>query len=152
MPNDDAERRDLLERIDALTLAVTVRSIPMVLEPLLGTDLTIQQLKTLSVVVTTEGGASGARLAESFGVSLASMSKLLDRLVSQGLVVRSTDADDQRVRRVDATPLGRAVVRRLMASRPELGDEVLARLSTAELRALETGIAAVSRELRALRE
>jgi DNA-binding MarR family transcriptional regulator len=151
MSDDETERRKLLERIDVLTLAITVRSIPMALEPLLSTELTIQQLKTLSVVVTTEDGVAGTRLAASFGVSLASMSKLLDRLTAHGLVIRATDDGDQRVRRVHATELGRAVVQRMMAARPELGAEVLARLSTAELRALETGIHAINRELRGLR-
>ena len=35
-----------------------------------------------------------------------------------------------------------------MAARPELGEDVLSRLSLAELEALETGLRAISRELR----
>ncbi|BCW45149.1 MarR family transcriptional regulator [Arthrobacter sp. StoSoilB5] len=142
------DRDAVLKSIDALAIAITIRSIPRILQPLLTTDLTIQQLKVLSVVVTTESGATGVGLVDTFGVSMASMSKLVDRLEAAGLVTRSLDSEDQRVRRIYATDLGRSVVRELMAARPELGGEVLAGLSVDELRALETGLRAVSRELR----
>jgi DNA-binding MarR family transcriptional regulator len=142
------ERDAVLKSIDALAIAITIRSIPRILQPLLTTDLTIQQLKVLSVVVTTQSGATGVGLVDTFGVSMASMSKLVDRLEAAGLFTRSLDSEDQRVRRIYATDLGRSVVRELMAARPELGGEVLAGLSVDELRALETGLRAVSRELR----
>ncbi|MBF4632570.1 MarR family transcriptional regulator [Clavibacter michiganensis subsp. phaseoli] len=141
-------RAQALSGIEQLSIAITIRSIPRVLTPLLSTDLTIQQLKALSVIVTTDEGATGAGLAQSFGVSMPSVSKLIDRLAASGLVVREADAVDQRVRRIHATDLGRAVVRELMAARPELGEDVLSRLSLEELKALETGLRAISRELR----
>jgi len=147
----DSEREKALSDIEALTLAITVRSIPRVLEPLLMTDLTIQQLKALTVIVTTGVGATGAGLADKFGVSMPSMSKLIDRLVAAGLVLREGDGGDRRVRRIHATDLGRAVVRELMATRPELSGDVLSRLSQDELDALVTGLGAVSRELRPAR-
>lgn len=144
------ERESVRNSIDALTIAIAIRSIPMVLQPLLSTELTIQQLKVLSVIVTAENGATSGGLVETFNVSMASMSKLVDRLVAAGLATRTFDAEDQRVRRIYATPLGRSVVRELMAARPELGGNVLSGLTLEELRALETGLSAVSRELRSL--
>ncbi|MGO4535111.1 MarR family winged helix-turn-helix transcriptional regulator [Leifsonia sp. 2MCAF36] len=142
-------RGELLRHIEALTLAIAIRSVPRMLQPLLATDLTIHQLKALTVVVTSEEGAATNELAATFSVSMASMSKLIDRLVEQGLVTRSTDTADQRIRRVTATELGRAAVRQLMGERPELGSDVLGGLSLSELRALETGLAGISRELAA---
>ena len=56
-------RARTLSDIERLSIAITVRSIPRVLAPLLTTDLTIQQLEALSVIVTTEEGATGAGLA-----------------------------------------------------------------------------------------
>ena len=50
-------------------------------------------------------------------------------------------------RRLELTPLGRAVVGEILTPRPHLGAEVLARLDTDELLALETGLAAINREL-----
>lgn len=148
MPDTGDDRETVQKNIDALTIAITIRSIPRVLQPLLTTDLTIQQLKVLSVIVTAEDGATSGGLVDTFCVSMASMSKLVDRLVAAGLTTRSFDPHDQRVRRIYATNLGRSVVRELMASRPELGSDVLAGLTVDELRALETGLRAVSRELR----
>ncbi len=134
--------------IEALSIAITVRSIPKVLQPLMSTDLTIQQLKALAVIVTTEKGATGAGLAQSFSVSMPSVTKLVDRLAAAGLITRQDDPSDQRVRRIHATDLGRAVVRELMAARPELGGDVLSRLSDDELRSLEIALKAISREMR----
>lgn len=152
MPDTKDDRESVQQNIDALAIAITIRSIPRILQPLLTTDLTIQQLKVLSVIVTAEDGATSGGLVDTFGVSMASMSRLVDRLVAAGLTTRSLDPNDQRVRRIYATSLGRSVVRELMAARPELGGDVLAGLSVAELRALETGLRAVSRELRGPRE
>lgn len=148
MPDTGEDRETVQKSIDALAITITIRSIPRILEPLLTTDLTIQQLKVLSVIVTAEDGATSGGLIDTFGVSMASMSKLVDRLVAAGLATRSFDPNDQRVRRIYATNLGRSVVRELMAARPELGGDVLAGLTVDELRALETGLRAVSRELR----
>lgn len=148
MPDTGDDRETVQKSIDALTIAITIRSIPRILQPLLTTDLTIQQLKVLSVIVTAEDGATSGGLVDTFGVSMATMSKLVDRLVAAGLATRRFDLNDQRVRRIDSTNLGRSVVRELMAARPELGGDVLAGLTVDELRALETGLRAISRELR----
>lgn len=148
MPDTGDDREAVQQSIDALAIAITIRSIPRILQPLLTTDLTIQQLKVLSVIVTAEDGATAGGLVDTFSVSMPTVSKLVDRLVAAGLATRSFDPNDQRVRRICATSLGRSVVRELMAARPELGGDVLAGLTVDELRALEFGLRAVSRELR----
>ena len=150
MPHLAQDHQALQESVNNLAVAVAIRSLPLVLQAFLTTDLTIQQLKVLSVIVTSARGVAIGRLVSQFGVSMASMSKLLDRLVAAGLATRVSDASDQRVRVMEATALGRAVVRELMATRPELGENILARLSLDELRALETGLGAISREMRNL--
>lgn len=142
-----AERDELMEHIEALTLAIAARSIPRMLQPVLEVDLTIRQLKTLTVVVTTPDGVTVGDLASAFGVTMATMSKLVDRLVDQALVNRVVDASDQRARRLTATELGSAAVRRLVGARPEMSDDVLGRLSVDELQALEKGLRAIRREL-----
>lgn len=134
--------------IEAVSLAIAVRSIPRMLEPLRTSQLTLQQLRVLAVVVTTGGGASVAELGRDFAVALPSMSNLVDRLVASGVAERRKDPDDLRVRRVHATDLGRAVVREVMGARPELGADILARLTTDELVSLEAGLSALARVLR----
>ncbi|PRB58229.1 MarR family transcriptional regulator [Microbacterium sp. MYb45] len=146
--SDDRRRAEALENIDALTLAVSVRSLPRMIGSLLSTQLTIQQLKVLtSIVVSDRSTISG--LASSFEVSLATMSKLVERLVDQGLVERLTDAVDQRVRRLMPTPLGRDVIGKIMAARPEMGADILDGLTIDELESLAVGLRAINRQLQA---
>ena len=143
----EQERERILQHLDALAESVQDATLPSLLAPLLATDLTITQLKVLTVLAATNGGATGSGLAECFGVSMASVSGLVDRLVSQGVAVRSEDAQDLRVRRIHATGLGRSVVRQLVASRPELHLGVLDRLRLEDLRALEQGMHALVKAL-----
>lgn len=145
----DAATAAARERIEALTLAISVRSLPRMVGSLLETNLTITQLKTLTAIVVAESATASA-LAEQFSVSLPTMSKLVDRLVEQGLVERVTDLDDQRVRRLRPTVLGREVFGQVVGPRPALGVDVLAGLDLDELAALEVGMRAVNRELQRL--
>ena len=55
-----------------------------------------------------EDGWTQSELADSMCVQPATITKMLDRLVKNGLVERRTDPDDQRVSRVYLTPAGRA--------------------------------------------
>jgi DNA-binding MarR family transcriptional regulator len=143
----DAERERLAAHIRNLNISFESSALPTLLNPLLTVELTIQQLKVLTMLVTTDEGMTGSGLAETFGVSMASMSGLLDRLEAQGMVARSSDPDDARVRRIRATELGRSAMRRLVASRPEYADDILARLPLEDLRALAQGMTAVGKEL-----
>jgi DNA-binding MarR family transcriptional regulator len=77
------------------------------------------------------------------------MSKLVERLVDQGLVERLTDAVDQRVRRLIPTPLGRDVIGKIMAARPEMGADILDGLTIDELESLAVGLRAINRQLQA---
>lgn len=140
------ERDEVRRRLETLTVALSVRSIPRVVGSLHETTLTIQQLKTLAAVVVNES-ATVSGLSDLFGVSLATMSKLVERLVEQGLLDRVQDGGDQRVRRLRPTDRARAAVREILGARPELGRDVLDALSLEELRALETGMRAINREL-----
>ncbi len=145
------ERDEVQQRIESLTIAITVRSIPRIVGSLLETKLTIQQLKALTSLVVADGLTTSA-LARDFSVSMPTISKLVDRLVEQGLVERRASEGDQRARLLAPTALGRAVVGETLAARPELGADVLAGLSLDELRALEVGLRAVNREIQALED
>lgn len=142
------DRERLAAEIQALNVAFESRALPTLLDPLLAVQLTIQQLKVLTVLVASgEIGSTGRELAATFGVSMASMSGVLDRLVEQGMTVRSGDADDARVRRVRATELGRSVMLRLVASRPEFEDDVLMNIPLEDLQGLVSGMRAIRAEL-----
>lgn len=153
MPSNSDSSRDrdeLLRQLRESSDAIAAAALPSSILPLLKLDLTAQQVKVLTILVTTVNGATGQSLAKEFEVSMASMSGMLDRLVSRGVAERFPDPDDQRVRRVKATSLGREVVRQLVADRPELAEEITARLATGDLRALARGMAAVARIMQEL--
>jgi DNA-binding MarR family transcriptional regulator len=149
--NDD-ERARLAAQIRNLNVSFESQALPTLLNPLLTVELTIQQLKVLTMLVTTDEGMTGSGLAETFGVSMASMSGLLDRLEAQGMVARSSDPHDARVRRIHATEHGRSAMRRLVASRPEYADDILLRIPLDDLRALAKGMTAVGAELERLHQ
>ena len=123
-------------------------AIPGALQPMLELQLTVQQLKVLAIVVTETRGGSIQSLARTVGVSLATMSGIVDRLASQAMIERSADSNDQRVRRGVATERGRETVQPLLAARPELGLPLLSRLSLDDLHALVQGVRALMNAVR----
>lgn len=147
MMEEGVGRSAILERLREATASMESVVLPSSVTPLLSLELTARQLKVLTVLVTTDGGTTASRLAQTFDVSLATMSGVLDRLVGQEVAARTNDPDDHRVRQVRATPLGRTVVRGLVARRPEFDDEVLAALTDDELAGLERGMSAIARHL-----
>jgi DNA-binding MarR family transcriptional regulator len=75
------------------------------------------------------------------------MTKLIDALVRDGLVVREPDPDDARAVQVRATPTGAKTLRRGRARRVETLRARLATLSPAELTALGEGVDVLERIL-----
>ena len=73
--------------------------------PLLESTLTMQQLKVV-VLLQLETSMSSHVLAGQLGVGLATVTGLVDRLVDRGLVCRTEDPGDRRVRRLSLTPEG----------------------------------------------
>jgi DNA-binding MarR family transcriptional regulator len=79
-------------------------------------------------------------LAETFGVSVPSMSRAVDALVKKKLVTRLEDPDDRRVRRVAITTKGKQLVDTLLVVR-QAGLEAFAEsLSAAQRRKLDAAI------------
>ena len=77
-------------------------------------------------------GETVSGLAEACLLQQPTMTKLLDRMVRDGLVTRSQDARDRRVLRVALTPEGEAKAAELMAAAERHEAEVLARHPQAE--------------------
>jgi len=79
-------------------------------------------------------------LAETFGVSVPSMSRAVDALVKKKLVTRLEDPDDRRVRRVAITAKGKQFVDTLLVVR-QAGLETFAEgLSATQRRKLDAAI------------
>lgn len=141
--DEHAEREALLDELLRIQDDLENSFVPETIETMLSLSLTMQQLKVLAILMTEPEGSSVQALAKTVGVSLATMSGIVDRLESQAMIERALDLRDQRVRRVTATPTGRETVQRLLAGRPELNRTPLNRLAIADLRALTQGIRAL---------
>ncbi|WP_316519726.1 MarR family winged helix-turn-helix transcriptional regulator [Kitasatospora brasiliensis] len=88
-------------------------------------DLTASQAKAL---LAAEAPVPTRRIAEKLHAEPSNVTVIVDRLESRGLVERSVDPGDRRVKHVAATAAGREVVADLRARMPFTGDP-LARLS-----------------------
>src|SRR5512139_3329251 len=87
-------------------------------------ELTLGQFRALLVVV--EGRASGpGDLATLLEVHPSNAGRLADRLVAKGLLRRAAGEDDRRHVVLSATPTGRAAVRRVLARRRAVLEELL---------------------------
>jgi DNA-binding MarR family transcriptional regulator len=143
---EETERGALHERVLAFQKAIETGALPRLESEILSMPLTIQQLKVLMMLVTEEsGGGTVQGLASAMNVSLATMSGIVDRLTGHGMADRRDDPTDHRVRRVHATPLGRATAHRLIVAPPDFGPLILDRLPLEDLRALVRGLDAVLR-------
>jgi DNA-binding MarR family transcriptional regulator len=103
----------------------------------LSVELTMPQLKALICAVQLERATSG-QIARSLGVTLPTITGIVDRLAEQDLVSRREDLEDRRVTRVVPTAHGRAMVNDLLRYRNEMVTEILSRLNADQLRIVET--------------
>src|SRR5574341_449026 len=106
-------------------------------------ELTVPQYRTLAFVNRNEG-ASLSDVAEHIGLTLPSMSKLMDGLVTRGLVTRETHAGDRRRLTLALTPHGRTMLQSAHAAAQDCLSRRLAGLSASER-------AMVTQAMRALR-
>lgn len=101
-------------------------------------DLTMQQLRVLGHIAK-QPGISGHELGGLLGVSPPTASGLVERLVEKGLVTRTDDPDDRRVRRLHVTEAGMGVIRDMDSMFGRALSVVLRHLSADDLRLLVRG-------------
>jgi DNA-binding MarR family transcriptional regulator len=100
--------------------------------PFFSANLTMSQLKIL-FALRLHGPAGGQELAQMMGVSLATMTGIIDRLVAGGQVTRREDPRDRRVRRIELTAQGAKIMDDMIVAGEEHQRRLLARLSLDEL-------------------
>lgn len=93
--------------------------------------------RVLASLVGSPGGETVTGLAEVCLLQQPTMTKLLDRMVRDGLVQRSQDARDRRVVRVELTSAGDALATELVAAAKQHEASVLARYPEPEAAALK---------------
>jgi DNA-binding MarR family transcriptional regulator len=129
------ERQDLIHRISETQRGLG-RLFTQQQSPLFASNLTMRQLRVV-MQLSLHGSASGQDLAHTLGVGLGTVTGIVDRLVAQGLVSRHEDPNDRRVRRVELTPEGAALVEEINNAGLEHYHRIMSHLDTDTLRALD---------------
>jgi DNA-binding MarR family transcriptional regulator len=130
---DVNDRKRLIAQITEAQHRLKQRLFEVEKHPLLAINLTMSQLKVV-LVLQRLGALPGQELARRTGVSLATLTGIVDRLVAQGLVTRGEDPDDRRVRRIELTPAGRDLTDGVLAAGDEHRHRLLEPLSLEDLR------------------
>jgi DNA-binding MarR family transcriptional regulator len=95
-------------------------------------DVTMPQLKTI-MLLFLNGPMRMSDLAADLGVTMATATGLVDRMVEKGVVIRQDDPDDRRVVMCSLSQTGQAMVSRLWESSKNKSRELLESLDTTKL-------------------
>ena len=114
--------------------------------PFFSVNLTMPQLKIL-FALRLHGGAGGQELAQLMGVSAATMTGIVDRLVAAGYVTRREDLHDRRIRRIELSPNGEELLNTIAAAGEEHQRRLLDRLSVEELHVVADAFEIMSKAL-----
>jgi DNA-binding MarR family transcriptional regulator len=100
-----------------------------------GSDLSIPQFRTLGFI-QRNADSTLSNLADHLGLTLPSVSKLVDGLVKQELVIRQEAANDRRCLALVLTPAGESIVNSARAAAQANLAKTLGSLSADELEAV----------------
>jgi DNA-binding MarR family transcriptional regulator len=144
------EVRETAVRLAALMRCIFISDSGQHLRVIEESGLTLTQTKVLLLLAAPSEGESqptGTEIAESLGVSPATLSRAVDGLARKRLVRRIEDRGDRRVRRIAATEKGTEFAGTLIQARLAGLEDFAATLSAAERRRLDAAVGALlSRE------
>jgi DNA-binding MarR family transcriptional regulator len=104
--------------------------------PIFSVNLTMQQLRVL-MLISRRDRLTSQELTRGLGVSLATTSGIVDRLVAHDYVTRLDDPRDRRIRRLTLAPAGRKALDEIVDSGWDAAHRLLGRLDDDTLRLLE---------------
>ena len=107
-------------------------------------DVPLGQMKTLFILWTAGKPQTMGQLADALGVSLGSVTGLVDGLVQRGLVRREEDPADRRQKLARLTPTAETRLRRMERERSLIAGRLLRRMQLDDLRALRQGLVALA--------
>jgi DNA-binding MarR family transcriptional regulator len=100
-----------------------------------GSDLSVPKFRVL-IFLNRHEGASLSAIAEHLGLTLPSMSKMIDGLVARNMVTRQTDPEDRRRVTLVPTALGRTAMQSPYKATESWLAERLAALPASERRTI----------------
>jgi DNA-binding MarR family transcriptional regulator len=107
-------------------------------------DIPVGQLKALFMLWTAGKPQTMGQIAQALGVTLGSVTGLIDGLVERDLVRRDEDPGDRRQKLARLTPKAQARLRRMERARSVVGSRLLRRMSLDDLQALRQGLLALA--------
>lgn len=110
-------------------------------------ELGFTQLKTMFVLANARDPLPISRLAEMTGASLPAAGRAVDGLVRSGLVTRTEDPEDRRVKRVELTELGDEGMAAIYERRVEALRDLLDGLTATELETVSTAVETLRQKL-----
>jgi DNA-binding MarR family transcriptional regulator len=114
-------------------------------------NLTIVQLKSL-FFIDSEDSTNFKKLASALGVTPPDVTRIVDRLVEQGMVTRRENPEDRRMQLLQATKKGKTLLTRLRENKTTHLYRILTHLSTEELTTVAQGLRALIRAAELQRE
>ncbi|MEN8242713.1 MAG: MarR family transcriptional regulator [Chloroflexota bacterium] len=96
-----------------------------------GSGCSMSQLGTL-MIIHRRGTRTVSDIGEELGVSNAAASQMLDRLVQEGLIFRTEDPDDRRVKQIKLTDQGSQRLQESIEARHSWLKEIALELSDPE--------------------
>ncbi|HUO38366.1 MAG TPA: MarR family transcriptional regulator [Mycobacterium sp.] len=127
---------DALLTASRLLVAISARSIALVDE-----SITIPQFRTL-VILSREGPVNLATLAGLLGVAPSTTGRMVDRLVSAGLIDRHPHPHSRRELMAELTTRGRKVVRQVTAHRRDEIARIVEKMAPRERQGLVRALTA----------
>jgi len=125
-------KQQIIEGLLKLAEQLFRELLPTVPKELLEMDITMPQLKTL-LLLFLNGSMRMSDLASDLGVTLATATGLVDRMVERGIIIRQSQPEDRRVVLCQLSDSGQMMVSRLWESSKNRSRELLESLDTAKL-------------------
>ena len=151
-PTGDAERDRLIAEIFRISDAVHARSLDLVGPMDLPHDLTMQQMRVVTLVAR-EPGLTVHELGRRLGVSAPTATGQVHRLAEKGQLERTEDPQDRRVRRLSLTEDAARLASGVDATFGQLLHTIIPPIPTDQLEVIRAGsqamLAAIERALAA---
>ena len=113
--------------------------------------LSMTQFSTL-MLLRHKGTSPISDIAEEMGVSTAAASQMVDRMVNEGLILRTEDPHDRRVKQISLSERGRQMVRENFQARRAWLNELLDSLSGEENELVRQAFEILAGKLRLLEQ
>jgi DNA-binding MarR family transcriptional regulator len=134
----------LCSEIQAAIEALLVQHRPGLSHEVMLLDVPIGQLKTLFILFAAGKPQTMGQIAQALGVSLGSVTGLIDGLVQRALVRRDEDPADRRQKLARLTATAETRLRRMEHERSVIATRLLRRMQLDDLRALRQGLVALA--------